>query len=57
MVSSPDVHAALDTWTPVVGSTNTAADPSGQWCCTVSNAAPAFFRPVAVNPAPTERRA
>ena len=52
VVTSTDIKAALNTWTPVVGSTNIASGGSGQWCCTVSNTVPAFFRAEAVNPAP-----
>jgi hypothetical protein len=51
LVSSGQIDAPMADWTPVVGSTNIASSPSGQWCCVVSNAAPAFFRSVAVNPA------
>ena len=39
-------------WTPVAGSTNTASSVDGTWSCVVSNPAPAYYRPVAVNPAP-----
>jgi hypothetical protein len=53
LVSSQAINAAMNTWTPVVGSTNIASGGSGQWCCTVSNAAPAYYRPMAVNPAPS----
>ncbi len=52
LVASTNVVAALSTWTPVVGSTNTAPTPSGQWSLTVTNAAPQFYRLKAVNPAP-----
>jgi hypothetical protein len=52
LVSSGDVSAPLATWTPVVGSTNVAAAVTGQWSAVVSNAAPAFYDSVAVNPAP-----
>jgi autotransporter-associated beta strand protein len=38
-------------WTGLADSTNTAA-PSGLWSFAVSNAAPAFYRAVAINPAP-----
>jgi autotransporter-associated beta strand protein len=47
---NPEVH--MTNWIPVVGSTNTASSPSGAWSCVVSNAAPAYYRAVAVNPAP-----
>ncbi len=52
VVASADVSAALSTWTPVTGSTNTAPDPSGQWSLTVSATAPQYYRLKAVNPAP-----
>jgi autotransporter-associated beta strand protein len=38
------------TWTPLVGSTNTAPT-NGQWSFVVSNPPPAFYRSRAVNPA------
>jgi hypothetical protein len=52
LVSSADAAAALASWSPVVGSTNTAPSPSGQWSSAVSNAAPQYYRLKAVNPAP-----
>jgi hypothetical protein len=52
VVVSGDISAPLASWTALTGSTNTAPGPSGQWSIVVSNAAPAFFRSVAVNPAP-----
>ena len=52
LVSSADIRAPMATWTPVVGSTNIASSPNGIWSCVVSNPAPAYYRPVAVNPAP-----
>jgi fibronectin-binding autotransporter adhesin len=52
LLASPDVTAAMNTWSPVLGSTNTAPGPSGQWSSTVSNAAPQYYRLKAVNPAP-----
>ena len=45
-------QAHMTNWTPVAGSTNTASSPDGTWSCVVSNPAPAYYRPVAVNPAP-----
>jgi hypothetical protein len=39
-------------WIPVVGSTNTASSSGGTWSCVVSNPTPAYYRPIAVNPAP-----
>jgi hypothetical protein len=48
--SNPNVH--MTNWTLVAGSTNTATSPNGTWSCVVSNAAPAYYRAVAVNPAP-----
>jgi hypothetical protein len=52
LVASANVAAKLDTWTPVVGSTNIAPAPSGQWTFTATNAAPQYYRMKAVNPAP-----
>jgi Bacterial Ig-like domain (group 3) len=52
VVTSGNIKAAMATWTPVAGSTNNASSPSGTWSCVVSNPAPAYYRPVAVNPAP-----
>jgi hypothetical protein len=52
VVTSGNIKTAMTAWTPVVGSTNTAASSDGTWSCLVSNAAPAYYRPVAVNPAP-----
>jgi hypothetical protein len=51
LVSSGDMTAPMP-WTPVPGSTNTVSDTNGMWCCVVSNPAPAFYRSVAVSPAP-----
>jgi hypothetical protein len=51
VVYSGDIKELKPAWTPVVGSTNTA-DGDGKWSCVVGNPAPAFYRPVAVNPAP-----
>ena len=50
IISSSDV--GQPTWSPVAGSTNTAPGPSGEWSAVVSNAAPAYYRSVAINPAP-----
>jgi hypothetical protein len=52
LVSSANIKAAMSAWTPVAGSTNNASSPDGTWSCIVSNPAPAFYRPIAVNPAP-----
>jgi hypothetical protein len=52
VVNQGDISRSMPTWTPVPGSTNTASSPSGTWSCVVSNSAPAFFRTVAVDPAP-----
>jgi hypothetical protein len=52
VVASDSLKTHLASWVPVVGSTNTASSPSGAWSCVVSNPAPAYYRPVAVNPAP-----
>ena len=51
VVASGYIKNALPAWTPVPGSTNTASE-SGLWSFAVSNAAPAFYRVVAVDPAP-----
>ena len=51
VVAGTDVTTLTSTWTPVVGSTNTAAVPTGAWSVVVSNAPPVFFRSIAVNPA------
>ncbi|MGO8927524.1 MAG: beta strand repeat-containing protein [Limisphaerales bacterium] len=52
LVVSGDASTSMAAWKALAGSTNTAPSPSGQWSIVVSNAAPAFFRSVAVNPAP-----
>ena len=52
VVTSGNIKAPMSAWTPVVGSTNTASNPGGTWSCVVSNPAPAYYRPIAVNPAP-----
>ncbi len=52
LVSSSDVAVALGSWTPVVGSTNTAPAAPGEWTFTASAAAPQYYRLQAVNPAP-----
>jgi len=52
LVSSGNIKTAMGSWTPVTGSTNTATSPNGIWTCTVSNSSPAYYRAVAVNPAP-----
>ncbi len=52
VVAGTNVTVATSSWTPVTGSTNTAPGPSGLWSLTVSNPPPAFYRSVAVNPAP-----
>ena len=52
VVASSDAAAAMSSWTPVVGSTNTAPSASGQWSAPVSAAAPQYYRLKAVNPAP-----
>jgi autotransporter-associated beta strand protein len=52
VVSSGSVAAHMTNWIPVADSTNTASNPLGTWSCVVSNPAPAYYRPVAVNPAP-----
>ena len=52
VAASGNITNAIAAWTPLAGSTNTASSPGGQWTLVVSNAAPAFYRAVAVNPAP-----
>jgi autotransporter-associated beta strand protein len=52
VVASGSIKAHMADWLLVVGSTNTASGPSGTWSCVVSNPVPAYYRPVAVNPAP-----
>jgi len=53
VVASGDIKAHMATWIPVAGTTNiVASNPSGAWSCVVSNPAPAYYRAVAVNPAP-----
>jgi hypothetical protein len=51
VVSSGVIEAPLADWTPVMGSTNTVG-ADGTWSCVVSNPTPAYYRPVAVHPAP-----
>jgi hypothetical protein len=51
VVTSSDVATAMSSWTPVVGSTNTAGT-GGAWSATVSGAAPAYYRGVATDPCP-----
>ena len=51
VVYSGNSQADMPAWTPVAGSTNTAG-ADGAWSCVVSNPSPAYYRPVAVNPAP-----
>jgi autotransporter-associated beta strand protein len=54
IVSSPDVALPMGSWTAIGDSTNTASNPSGLWLyrVVVSNDFPAFFRSVAIHPAP-----
>jgi autotransporter-associated beta strand protein len=52
VVASGDLKAHMAAWIPVVGSTNTASSSGGTWSCVVSNPTPAYYRPIAVNPAP-----
>ena len=53
VVSSQNIRAHMADWIPVAGTTNITASPAdGTWSCVVSNPAPAYYRPVAVNPAP-----
>jgi hypothetical protein len=50
VVASADATVPMTRWA-VVGTTNTAG-AGGLWFATVSNAAPAFYRAAALNPAP-----
>ena len=50
VVYSGDITGLKPAWSQVVGSTNTA-DGDGKWSCVVSNPSPAYYRPIAVNPA------
>jgi autotransporter-associated beta strand protein len=54
IISSPDAALPLNGWTVVGDSTNTASSPDGFWSyhVVVSNDLPAFFRSVAIHPAP-----
>jgi hypothetical protein len=53
VVMSTNAAAALNTWTPVTSSTNTADATTGKWTFTApTTAARRFYRAVAVNPAP-----
>jgi len=53
VVTANNAAAALNTWTPIVGSTNTAANSSGFWSLTVTNnEARRFYRGEAINPCP-----
>ncbi len=52
VVTSGDLKARVADWVPVGATNITASSPSGAWSCVVSNPAPAYYRPVAVNPAP-----
>jgi hypothetical protein len=52
VVYTANIKDKMPVWTPVVGSTNTASPTDGTWSCVVSNPAPAYYCPVAVNPAP-----
>ena len=52
VVSSAALTTPAAAWSALSYSTNTAPSPSGQWSVVVSNAAPAFYRSVAINPAP-----
>ena len=47
-----EASSLTGSWTPLANSTNAAPDPDGLWSFVVSNAAPAFYRSAAVNPAP-----
>jgi len=51
VAATSDVTQPMSAWTNLIGSTNTAP-ANGQWSFAVSNAAPAYYRSIAVNPAP-----
>ena len=51
LTSSGNITNSMSSWTPVVGTTNTA-NGSGNWSTVVSNTAPVFYRSTAVNPHP-----
>ena len=51
VVTNANLRASMTLWRPVPGSTNNAGG-DGKWSCLVSNSAPAYYRPIAVNPAP-----
>ena len=44
VVASGSLKTYMASWTPVVGSTDTAPTPPGAWSCVVSNPAPACYR-------------
>ena len=52
LAASGNVKAHMADWIPVAGTTNIIADSEGKWSCVVSNPAPAYYRPIAINPAP-----
>jgi hypothetical protein len=53
VVTQTNVDATLATWSPVAGSTNTAATPGGLWSITVTNNAQRrFYRAEAMYPCP-----
>jgi hypothetical protein len=52
LVASADLAAPMTTWSPVIGSTNTAPAPGGRWSFTVNAGAPHYYRLRAVNPSP-----
>ena len=53
VVYTADIRDHMQVWTPVAGTTNITASPAdGTWSCVVSNPAPAYYRAIAVNPAP-----
>jgi len=53
LVTSGSITNHMTNWTAVANITNITASPAdGTWSCVVSNPAPAYYRPVAVNPAP-----
>jgi hypothetical protein len=50
LVTSPNIQTVMSSWTPVAGSTNTAAS-DGTWSCVVSNPATVYYRAKAIHPA------
>jgi len=51
VVSSADIAAPMNTWTPVTSSTNTVTNIGGFWSLTVSNNGRQLFLPLGRDPA------